>query len=374
VTPIFFNLLTNSMFSVFCGLVVVSFFIWLFRVQADSWRLFLLSLPFVKVLYDCLRGLPANSILLTGLDPFTLPPKHQLLQIGAGFSQWGPTFNVIFSTKNTDGKEFASSVGDYLTIWLSREFGAEVPLIILSGVIAVSATLISIRIWNAVSFEMKRAADRKTAAPLATEVNGFRNVDIYVSHNFSGTPFTGGLIRPYICVPKDSFEKFREQELAAVLKHELGHIRQLDLLKTMAVQILGDLFWFVPGYRWLSRKIDRLREIVADQWAVKNGATPEALASALLTLKELPQSNDRFILYSAFFREKSLLKIRVNRLLGNHTERPERFGWQYKWVRLGMSFWIASAVLFTTIGGNHTTAELKNPEWFSHLIRVLGFQ
>ncbi|MCB0412372.1 MAG: hypothetical protein KDD22_07590 [Bdellovibrionales bacterium] len=73
--------------------------------------------------------------------------------------------------------------------------------------------------------------------------------------------------------------------------------------------------------------------------------SPIVLASALVRLKEIPETNDRFILYSAFFREKA-----------------PRFGWQYKWVRFAISVWIASAVMFTTIGGNHTTAELKNPE------------
>lgn len=165
-TPVFFNLFTNAMFSIFCSLVVVGFFIWLFRVQTGTWRLFLLSLPFVKVVYDCLRGLPADSVLLAGLDPFSLPPKHQLLQVGAGFSQWGPTFNVIFSVKNTEGKEFASSAGDYLTIWLNREYGSEIPLIILSSVIAVSLTLISIRVWNALKFERKRKTDRRNCQPL----------------------------------------------------------------------------------------------------------------------------------------------------------------------------------------------------------------
>lgn len=373
-TAIFFNLLTNSIFSLFCGLVVVGFFIWLFRVQTGPWRLFLLSLPFVKIIYDCVRGLPADSVLLAGLDPFSLPPKHQLLQIGAGFSEWGPTFNVIFSVRNTEGKEFASSVGDYLTIWLNREFGSELPLMILTGVAAASLTLLSIRVWNAFKFERRRRADRSTAKPLRVEKVWFREVDIYISEAFSGTPFTGGIVKPYICVPSDSFEKLSNEELEAVLKHELGHIRQFDLPVTMAIQILGDLFWFVPGYRWLSRKIDRLREVVADQWATFNGAKPEVLASALVTLKEIPEANDKFILYSAFFREKSLLKVRVEKLLNEGDEKSPRFGWQYKWVRYGFSIWIASAVMLATIGGNHTTVNLKNPEWFNQLLNVLGFQ
>ena len=193
-TAVFFNLLTNSIFSLFCGLLVVSFFIWLFRVQTGPWRLFLLSLPFVKIVYDCLRGLPTDSVLLAGLDPFSLPPKHQLLQIGAGFSEWGPTLNVIFSVRNTEGKEFASSVGDYLTIWLNREYGSEIPLMILTGVAAVSLTLLSVRLWNVMRFEKKRRRERADAKSLRREKLGFRSVDICL-RGFHRDPIYGRSIQ-----------------------------------------------------------------------------------------------------------------------------------------------------------------------------------
>lgn len=107
----------------------------------------------------------------------------------------------------------------------------------------------------------------------------------------------------------------------------LEHARS-NLIVTILIQGLGDVFWFVPGYRWLSRKIDRLREIVADSWTVSSNIEPHFLASALLKLKEIPESNGRFVLYSAFFREKSLLKERVERLMGTVKDKNPRFGWQ----------------------------------------------
>lgn len=370
--PVFFNVLINSTLSIFCGLLVVGFFLWLFRVPTGPWRLFLLSLPFAKVVYDCLRGLPVDSVLLAGLDPFSLPPKHQLLQIGAGVTKWGPTFNVIFSVRNAEGKEFASSIGDYLAIWLNHKFGSEFLVVILSSVGAVASTLLFIRIWNAIKFEQRRRLDRHVAKQLRIERLDLRSVDVYCTTAFSGTPFTGGIINPYICIPEDSFSKLSQGEMDAVLKHEMGHIRHFDLLVTLLIKMLGDIFWFVPGYRWLSRHIDRIREIVADQSAISQGASAAELASALVKLKEIPEPNERFILYSAFFREKSLLKDRISRLLGSKIERSPRLGWQNRWVRFVFTFWIATAVLFTTIGGNHSTAELKNPEWFTNLLRALG--
>ena len=146
-----------------------------------------------------------------------------------------------------------------------------------------------------------------------------------------------------------------EGELAAAIAHEMGHIRQYDLVITVLTQLLGDLFWFVPGYRRLSRKIDHLREIVADQAAVRMGVDPAQLASALLKLKEPAKGSSGFVLYSAFFRERSLLGVRVNQLLGLTPEKASRLGWQNRWVRPVLALWIVFGVLAATVGGNQMT-------------------
>jgi beta-lactamase regulating signal transducer with metallopeptidase domain len=371
-TMIFFNLLANATMSLVVGLMIVGACLWFFRIETGRWKVFFLSLPFLKIVYDLVRGLPADSILIAGIDPFTLPPKSQYFMLGAGFSTWGPILNAVFGVKDQAGTEYAASVGDYLAIWLNREFGPGIPLAIVSTVFGVALALLAMRIVHALRFEKRRREDRANAYLLRTIPGRFRDVDVYVSDAFSGTPFTGGLLKPYICVPADSFESLSTEELESVLAHELGHVRQFDLAITVAVQLLGDLFWFVPGYRWLSRKIDRMREVVADQWAIANGAHPAQLASALIKLKEIPETPERFVLYSAFFREKSLLKERVDRLIGRKTERPARFGWNKRAVRVVAGFWIFMAVMIATFGGNHATARIANPEWFDYLMRSLG--
>jgi beta-lactamase regulating signal transducer with metallopeptidase domain len=371
-TLIFFNILTNATFSLLVGFLVVGFFLWFFRIEPGPWKVFLLSLPFLKIVYDLVRGLPADSVLLSGIDPYTLPPKHQLLQVGAGFSEWGPIFNTVLSVKDIGGKEYASSVGDYLAIWVNRKFGPDMPLIIVSVVAAVALTLVAVRVLQAFRFEKRRRIDRTRAQTLRTTHVPLRSVDTYISEGFSGTPFTGGVLKPYICIPSDSKIKLSADEMEAVISHELGHICRLDLLVTICVQVLGDIFWFVPGYRWLAKKIDELRELVADEWAVERGIEPALLASALLKLKEIPETSDHFILYSAFLRKRSLLRTRVERLLGTYPNQPSRFGWRYRAVRYFASFWIFMAVMIATFGGNHSPAHINNPDWFNHLMNSLG--
>jgi len=369
---IFFNLFVNSVFSLLAGILVVLFFIWFFRIQTGPLKLFLLSAPFLKIVYDFFRGLPKDSVLLAGVNPLSLPPKHQYLTVSGDMSFWGPALKVQFSAKDLDGQLYATSIGDYLVLWIKNHLGTNIPMIILTFVLAVSLTLLATRISSVVRFEIKRRADRKIAKHLFNHQLRWRIVDVYISDQFSGTPFTGGILNPYICIPSDAEKNLNKEEVDAVIAHEMAHIKQFDLVGTIFVKVLGDIFWFIPGYRTLSKKIDRMREVIADEWAVKAGANPNLLASALVKLKEIPDSNDRFILYSAFFREKSLLKARVHRLLENETEMKSRFGWSKPYVHYPMAAWIFTCVFFTTFGGNHSVSKMENPKFIERLFKKIG--
>src|SRR6185369_2951125 len=159
----FFNLLANATFSLAVGLMVVSICLWFFRIGTGRWKVFFLSLPFLKIVYDAIRGLPADSVLIAGIDPFALPPNHQYFMVGAGFSTWGPIFNAVFGVRDLQGTEYAASVGDYLAIWLNRQFGPGIPLAVVSLVLGVALAFFSIRIVHALKFERRRREDRANA-------------------------------------------------------------------------------------------------------------------------------------------------------------------------------------------------------------------
>lgn len=365
------NLLINSTFSLLTGLVVVTFFIWLFRVPTGPWKLSLLTLPFFKIVYDFAMGVPLNSVLYSGVDPYSLPPKHQMLQIGAGFSNWAPFLDVRFGVRDLQGIEHAASIGDYLVFWLNRNYGSEVLNALLLTAAFVSVVLLMRRAYGLSLFEIQRRQDRQRAVSHLQFHEGFRSVDVYISDLFTGSPFTGGFLKPYICIPQDAFSLLEPLELEAVLAHERGHIRQFDFLATVTIQTLGDVFWFVPGYRLLSRRIDALREIVADQWAVQFGANPTLLAASMLKLQETSESQKHFVLYSAFFRRRSLLKTRIERLLAEPEISQARWGWNYFAVRAAFSVLIA-IVMFKSTLGNNPTNSVHNAQWIDDLLKTLG--
>lgn len=369
---IFFNLYINTFCSLLCGLIVIGFFNWLFKFPTDRWKLFLFSLPFFKIIYDIARGVPKDSILFAQIDPYALPHGNQMFSIGAGFTEWGLMFNAIFQVKDYLGNHYNATLGDYLLLWLNRKIGVDGINVLIISFLSISIFLILNKLYKMYLFEKDRRRDRKFSLGFLVIPLKLRKVDVYISQGMQGSPFTGGIINPYICIPQNAFELLTANELKSVMDHELAHIRYYDLIGTFLIQFLGDLFWFIPGYRWLSHKIDRMREILADQSAVHEGAEPAYLASALIKLKEsMPLSVP--VLYSAFFRNSSLLKLRIETLLGNTVEKKARFGWKYTWFKTVMTVSIFGAVINSTFAGNKFVILRSNPEWFKQLLRTIGF-
>ena len=94
--------------------------------------------------------------------------------------------------------------------------------------------------------------------------------------------FVAGPVRPAIYVTRSLLDVLDPAELHAVVLHEEHHRRQRDPLRSLAltswVRFVG---WLPAAERWIDRRLAHF-EIAADQYALRNGASRSAMASALL--------------------------------------------------------------------------------------------
>ena len=127
-----------------------------------------------------------------------------------------------------------------------------------------------------------------------------------------------GILRPKIYIAERVLDSLDSSEIAAVLKHELGHIAARDNLKNLAMKICGDIL-VLPIGRSLERKWSEAAERAADHNAVENGDRETALdlASALIKIARMvpvePLPPMPAVSY-AFSLDESL-SIRIRRLL-----------------------------------------------------------
>jgi hypothetical protein len=100
------------------------------------------------------------------------------------------------------------------------------------------------------------------------------------------SPQVAGWRRPWLLVPHRLADTLAPDELDAVLLHELAHVRRNDLRWNLLQRCLLSLLWFHPVAWRLQADLARERERCADALAVRHGASPAALARALVKLAE----------------------------------------------------------------------------------------
>lgn len=148
----------------------------------------------------------------------------------------------------------------------------------------------------------QRALQRRARS---THVRGrpIRVIEAY----WSSQAFVLGPIRPEIFVSRPLLEALDPDELEAVLLHEEHHRRTLAPLRTLALWAWLRMVGLIPVLRTgLERRLAQL-EIDADRYALAGGATPAAIASALVKCDQSASSAGSGYASAADVRLRQLL-------------------------------------------------------------------
>jgi hypothetical protein len=75
-----------------------------------------------------------------------------------------------------------------------------------------------------------------------------------------------------------------EPELAAIMTHEVAHVRRRDNLAALVQSLVEVLFWFHPLVPWIGRRLVIDRERACDAVVLNQGADRASYAQALVTV------------------------------------------------------------------------------------------
>lgn len=123
------------------------------------------------------------------------------------------------------------------------------------------------------------------------------------------TPAVQGVIRPRISLPSGLDCLLNQQELDAVLMHELAHARRRDNLISLLYEVAVCFLWFHPLVWLAGARMSLYRELSCDESVIEN-AHGSALVSALAKLAAPEES--LFLQTAA----SSHLSYRLDRLVG----------------------------------------------------------
>jgi bla regulator protein blaR1 len=115
----------------------------------------------------------------------------------------------------------------------------------------------------------------------AVRAAGLRSRPRLAESEMLSVPIMIGVRRPTILLPADG-RVWEEDELAAVLLHEVSHVARQDALSQRLALIYRAIFWFSPLSWWLERHLAELSEQASDEAALAGGVDRTRYAEALL--------------------------------------------------------------------------------------------
>ena len=204
---------------------------------------------------------------------------------------------------------------------------AAAPVLWLIGVSAMAS--LRVRDWRALlKLERRRFPPLPAAWTARFETLRLRMgittpVQVRVGPGCGTSPFTARLLRPVIWLPLAVLTHLPPDQVAALLAHELAHIRRKDWLWNGLQCAVESLLFFHPAMWWLSRRIRQERETACDDLAVAAGGDPIALAEGLTALQRLRQPRaGRAAPTLLLAADGGVLLARVTHLLASPGGRP----------------------------------------------------
>jgi beta-lactamase regulating signal transducer with metallopeptidase domain len=164
-------------------------------------------------------------------------------------------------------------------------------LLVVSSAVSLALLLWLLVRWRQVTSHVRSA---KTSERLTTftgeaqKILGIKfNVPVKLTTN-SMSPAVCGLLRPAILIPQSLADNFSDEQLRAVLLHELIHLRRRDVWLNFLQALLQIFYWWHPLVWLANARIRRVREDAVDDavmLALRDEA--ESYAPTLLEVAKL---------------------------------------------------------------------------------------
>jgi len=144
------------------------------------------------------------------------------------------------------------------------------------------------------------------------------------------SPVTAGWWRPVVLVPASLVSGMPPDLLAALLAHEMAHIKHHDYLVNLLQNAIETVLFYHPAVWWISNRIRVERELMADDLAARTLGEPRRLALALSELEKLQFSTHHL----AQAANGGNLMERIQRLM---RPAPRALNWKAAVPMLGLA-------------------------------------
>ena len=165
-------------------------------------------------------------------------------------------------------------------------------------------------------------------------------------------PLVIGYLKPVILIPVGLVNSLEQNEVEAILLHELAHISRNDYLVNLLQSIMETLLFFNPAVLWLSYLIKTERENCCDDAVVSQTNNKIGYIQALVHFQEHNLNPPRYAF--AFGGKGAAMIRRLERMVNNRNR-----GLNYPEI-ICLGVLLALSVLFITAGPANNISSLIN--------------
>jgi len=193
----------------------------------------------------------------------------------------------------------------------------------LGALAAISAVGVGLAFWRGVRSWLATRSLLKNwlASSTRIELESISVPTFVLKHQFPMIAVVGA-IRPRLFIADHVLESLSEEELAAAIAHEYGHLAARDNFKRSVMRVSRAALLIIPCGRWLDRAWSEASESAADEHAAqKSSLVALNLASALVRIARMipkgqqqvmPAAVSTFLIGNEDFPG---VKVRVKRLV-----------------------------------------------------------
>ena len=103
-----------------------------------------------------------------------------------------------------------------------------------------------------------------------------------LSSNQAIEPGVFGIVRPELMWPAGIEDRLSDEQIEAILAHEVAHVRRRDNLAALIHMLVEAVFWFHPLVWWIGARLVDERERACDEDVVGRGTEPDVYAESIL--------------------------------------------------------------------------------------------
>jgi uncharacterized protein (TIGR03435 family) len=97
-------------------------------------------------------------------------------------------------------------------------------------------------------------------------------------------PGVFGIFRPVLLLPENIKDRLSAAQLAAIVAHEMHHVRRRDNLTAAIHMLVEATFWFHPAVWWIKARLLEERERACDEAVLGSGGEAQLYAESILNV------------------------------------------------------------------------------------------